>query len=70
MEIKFLRHARQRIVERALSPAAVSARCAKAAPMLTVNVPLRFRVGNTTIVAKKKNESVVEIITAWKTQAA
>lgn len=66
VEVKFLNHAQERVTERALSHEVIAALCRTAAPMLKIGVPLRFKVGETTIVAQKRNTKTVEVITAWQ----
>ncbi|MFA6721568.1 MAG: hypothetical protein WCR92_09165 [Candidatus Cloacimonadaceae bacterium] len=66
VEVKFLNHAQERVTERALSHEVITTLCQTAAPMLKIGVPLRFKVGETTIVAQKRSPRTVEVITAWQ----
>jgi hypothetical protein len=69
LRINLLRHAKTRIRERGLNEEEVTAKCLKAAPLMTDSTAMRVRVGKTTIVARRQNDSQINIITAWPSQS-
>ena len=66
VKVKFKDHAKDRVNERGLDRGVIEDICAAAAPMLTGNEPIRFRVGGNVVVAKKRDDSTVEVVTAWE----
>lgn len=65
LQVRFKKHARDRIDERNLDYAVIEGICEGAAPMLAVGKALRFKVGRNVVVATKRDHNIIEVITAW-----
>ena len=65
LQVRFKKHARDRIDERMLDYSVIEALAEGAAPMLAVGKALRFRVGKNVVVATKRDPNIIEVITAW-----
>jgi len=66
VKINFLDHAQKRCKERKLNRSAIKNMCLTVAPAMVSKRPLKFRIGDTTVVAKKRNNRVIDVVTAWK----
>lgn len=64
LKVCFTQHAIKRIKQRHLTLNRVYVACMKAAGLFSNTTPLRFKVGETTLVAAKRQSRIV-VITAW-----
>lgn len=64
--VKFSHHAKGRMVERGLDREKLADLCEAVAPMLRMNQALRFGFAGHVIVAQKRPNNEIEVVTAWQ----